>query len=107
MIIIGKLDKRVELKARVQTAEDTGSGAIYDYVTQKTVWAEFVSNRFNSTVLLGDGEGGILARQILIRAGVTVKKGWRAAWNGHTFDVKDVDDTVPGQLTLTVQEIEL
>lgn len=105
MILVGKLDKRIKFFERYKVSEDTGSGPKYDYKDPVPRWGEFITDKFGSAVILGDGEAGVITRKILVRSGLNIAKGWKASWKDHTFVIRDVDDSTPGQLTLTAEEI--
>ena len=107
MIIAGLLNKRVTLYKRTMTAPDTGNGPEYTLNQAGKFWAEFVRDGYSQNVIIGDGEAGIITRDVRMRSGCGAAKGWRLAWNGHTYEVVHVNDTNPGELVLQVKELEL
>ena len=101
---IGKLNKRITVLQPV-SAEDGrgGRGIVWNEFMQ--VWAEFKRPRFVSANIQGT-PAGLITQGMLIRPLSAIKKGWRIRYNGQTYEVLHVDNSVPGEMMLTTQDIQ-
>lgn len=101
---IGKLNKRITLLQPVST-EDGRGGRSITWNEFMQVWAEFKRPRFAAGNIQGT-PAGLITQGILIRAHTAIRKGWRLRYNGQTYEVLHVDNSVPGEMMLTTQEIQ-
>ena len=49
---------------------------------------------------------GLITQGMLIRPLSAIKKGWRIRYNGQTYEVLHVDNSVPREMMLTTQDIQ-
>jgi len=89
-MIIGRMNKRVELKEPVKTADGAG-GWTTVWTTRATVWAEFRKTELKTA----EATGAIvseLIREIGIRYRTDVRKGWRAVYGSNTYVIDHTYD---------------
>lgn len=91
----GKLDKRIELQKSIKVPDGTGGNAT-NWVTQSTVWAEFLKPRFDTKEVAG-AIASVSLREIRIRYRSDIVKGWRVLYGDkilpvdHTYDKGKTD----------------
>jgi SPP1 family predicted phage head-tail adaptor len=94
-MIIGRMDRRIELQKQVSISDGAG-GFKTTWVTQATVWAEFVKPRFDTKEVAG-AISSVSLREVKIRFGTDVAKGWRMLFRekifpiDHTYDVGRIE----------------
>ena len=84
-MIIGRMDKRIELQSYVKKS------GIDAWTTQATVWAEFKKNEFKTVEVAGNVISELM-KEISIRYRADIKKGWRVLYGNKTFEVKHTYD---------------
>lgn len=104
MIITSHLRHRINLRKPEDTMDDI-HGYDTSYTTVQTVWAEFLKPGFVSKEVLGDAAAVEVTQGMRIRA-TNIAKGWRVSEGSREFDVLHVDDTTPGEMTLTTVEVQ-
>lgn len=100
---IGKLNKRVAIYQPVPT-NDTRGGRSISWQESIQVWAEFKRPRFVSANAQG-APAALITQGIKIRNVFGVCKGWQIRYGGKKYEILHVDDSVPGELMLTTQEV--
>lgn len=102
-MIIGRLNRRVALQAPVRVVG--GDAYLTEWVTQETVWAEFMKVRAESIVNFIDG----VRLEIAVRYRTDVRKGWRVVEtvenNTQTYEVKGIYDIFRDRTVLVCEEV--
>ena len=89
-MIIGRMDKRLELFEPVRTPD--GKGGFATVMTSRgTVWAEFKKPDLKTEVVAG-AIASVLLREVSIRYRADVKKGWQGKCEGRTYSVEHTYD---------------
>lgn len=104
MINPADLNKKITLKQLTQ-GEDDGFGGTVSWETVATVWSQFLKARVTPGVISGDGEAVLVTQGMKIRRRSDIDKGWRVTYDGHTYDVIDVDRSDPEIYVLTTKEV--
>ncbi len=99
-MLIGRMDKRIKLQAYIKTAETAA------WITQTTVWAEFKKSELKTAEVAGN-LASELTREIGIRYGTAVCKGWRVLWGAKIFDVLHTYDDGKSTTMLVCREVVL
>ena len=101
---IARLRHRVTLLKPIRAPDEYG-GARLEYKEVTATWADFLRPNFGHQNLQGDGDVLVISQGIRLRK-TTVERGWRVQHGDRLFDVLDVDESVPGEVILTTQEVE-
>lgn len=101
---IARLRHRVTLLKPIRAPDEYG-GARLEYKEVTATWADFLRPNFGHQNLQGDGDVLVISQGIRLRK-TTVERGWRVQQGERIFDVLDVDESVPGEVILTTQEVE-
>lgn len=100
----GKLNKRVAIY-KPQTVADNMGGRSTTMVKDCDAWAEFKRPRFVSANVQG-APATVVTQGILIREVVGICRGWQVRYKERIFEIIHVDESVPGELMLTTQEVQ-
>lgn len=101
---IARLRHRVTLLKPIRAPDEYG-GARIEYKEVTATWADFLRPNFGHQNMQGDGDALVITQGIRLRQ-INVKRGWRVQQGERIFDVLDVDESVPGEVILTTQEVE-
>ncbi|MEG0798701.1 MAG: phage head closure protein [Acidaminococcaceae bacterium] len=101
---IGKLDKRVAIYQPVATNDGQGGRSVM-WQEFLQVWAEFKRPRFVSANVQG-APAALITQGIKIRDVFGICTGWQVRYSGKKYEILHVDDSVPGELMLTTQEVQ-
>lgn len=103
---ITKMNRRVELLQYV-AGEDHGFGAVGEWKTVATVWAQVHTPKIAVGVEAGSASAVVLTQGITIRPRKDIAKGWRIKLNGDLYDVLHVDVSQKDCYTLTCRAAEV
>ena len=101
---VSRLRHRVALLKPIRAPDEYG-GTRVEYEEVASVWADFLRPNFGHQNMQGDGDALVITQGIRLRQ-INVKRGWRVQQGERIFDVLDVDESVPGEVILTTQEVE-
>ena len=101
---IARLRHRVTLLKPIRAPDEYG-GARVEYEVVASVWADFLRPNFGHQNMQGDGDALVITQGIRLRP-AHVERGWRVQQGERFFDVLDVDESNPGEVILTTQEVE-
>ncbi len=103
-MMIARLRHRVTLLRPIRAPDEYG-GARLEYEEAAAAWADFLRPNFGHQNMQGDGDTLVITQGIRLRQ-IHVERGWRVQQGERFFDVLDVDESNPGEVILTTQEVE-
>ena len=101
---VSRLRHRVALLKPIRAPDEYG-GTTVEYEAVASVWADFLRPNFGHQNMQGDGDALVITQGIRLRP-AHVERGWRVQQGERFFDVLDVDESNPGEVILTTQEVE-
>lgn len=101
---VSRLRHRVALLKPIRAPDEYG-GTRVEYEEVASVWADFLRPNFGHQNMQGDGDALVITQGIRFRP-AHVERGWRVQQGERFFDVLDVDESNPGEVILTTQEVE-
>lgn len=101
---VSRLRHRVALLKPIRAPDEYG-GTRVEYEEVASVWADFLRPNFGHQNMQGDGDALVITQGIRLRP-AHVERGWRVQQGERFFDVLDVDESNPGEVILTTQEVE-
>ena len=101
---VSRLRHRVALLKPIRAPDEYG-GTRVEYEEVASVWADFLRPNFGHQNMQGDGDALVITQGIRLRP-AHVEREWRVQQGERFFDVLDVDESNPGEVILTTQEVE-
>ena len=101
---VSRLRHRVALLKPIRAPDEYG-GTRVEYEEVASVWSDFLRPNFGHQNMQGDGDALVITQGIRLRP-AHVERGWRVQQGERFFDVLDVDESNPGEVILTTQEVE-
>lgn len=89
VVSIGALRHRLSVEEPVETEDALGGATILHVVTGDT-WAAIRAKSLAEKLDAADRLGGVVTHEIVLRADVTVRSGWRLSGGGRRFRVLSV-----------------